>query len=237
MEITSNLKSVLDLLNASIVKRDNILYVYDGDSNTMERIDRNDDNYTFKIDREDGTYNFTYGYNGIIITRGNEQVRINSEGITYTYRKDNSRFNDNYVQINSLCVNFYKKDEIENGHIEDGIKAFTDLSYFKKSSTIQQNGDTFKEDIITKENENGEDVIEHMERKYNGYGKLVTGKIYQELLQVPVEVYVYDELANSNTMRSSFDKFNNFIPGIGYYAAKENEMLESVLNSKQKAVL
>ena len=235
MEITNNLRNILNLLNATIVKRDNKLFIYDSESDTMERIERDNNQYRFKIDRENGTYHISYGYNGINITKDTEQVYFSSEGIVYFSRGKNSRYNDTYVKIDTLNTNFYESKDVDGINIEESIKSDTDLRYTKKSRTIKKDGEVFKEDIDIREKE-GIKVIHHTERKYNDKGSLVTGTLYDEYLQVPVEVYVYDELANSEVFRGAFDKFNNFIPGIGYYCAEYNEVLKTIIKDNKNAI-
>ena len=235
MEITSNLRNVLNLINATIIKRDNILYIYDNQLDTMERIEHTGNTYSFKVDRENGTYNFSYGYNGINITKGPEQVNFSSEGIVYSRREENSRYNDTYAKIDTLSTNFYEMNNIDGIHTEDSIKSDTDLRYLKKSHTIHRDGEELKEDIDIREKA-GVKFIHHVERKYNNKGALVTGTMFDEGLQVPVEVYVYDEFANSEVFRRVFDRFNSFIPGIGYYCAEFNEVLKSIISDNKKAV-
>ena len=235
MEITNNLRNILNLLNATIVKRDNKLFIYDNESDTMERIERDNIKYSFKIDRENGTYHISYGYNGINITKDTEQVNFSSEGIVYSSRGKNSRYNDVYAKIDTISTNFYEMNDIDGIYIEESIKSDTDLRYIKKSRTIKKDGEVFKEDIDIREKEDIQ-VIHHTERKYNDKGSLVTGTLYDEYLQVPVEVYVYDELANSEVFRKTFDKLNSFIPGIGYYCAEYNEVLKSIVKDNKNAI-
>ena len=235
MEITSNLRNVLNLINATIIKKNNMFYIYDNNQDIMERIDRSDNKYSFKLERENGTYLFSYSYNGITITKDRERLSITGEGIVYTDRMNNARYNKTYVSINSMNTNFYERNDFDGGFIEDSIKVDSDLRYIKKSHTICQDGDTYKKDIDIKEKD-GIKHIHNVSRKYNSKGSLVTGTIIDEDLQVPVEVYAYDEFANSEVLKTAFDKFNNFIPGIGYYCAKYNEILNSVVGDSKKAI-
>jgi len=234
MDTIKNLKNVLSLMGASIIKKDNKMYIYDSVNDTIEPISSYKGQYTFSINRDDDSYHFSYGYNGIKITKGQEEVKFSSEGVSYSRKGNNSKYNDTYVMVNSLRATFYIKDELDDGYTEQGIKVSSNLKNLKKSITIDDNG-TYKEDITNKEKDD-KDVYSHVIRRYNNEGTLTSGTLFDEDILVPLDEFIKEQVAKSEEVHTSFERFNNFIPGIGSYSFEDNPVIKEIIESDQKAI-
>ena len=233
MEIVESLNGVLKLLDAAIVKYDGRLYICDTVRDKTKIINRKDGNNYFEIKREDGSYHIDFNREGFSIKKGNETLSFSANGATYTDREDNSRYNKTFVHITSMAADFYEREGFDDGYLEESIKTHSNGKYLKNSRTLCSNGVVIKEDVYTKE-DNDRIYLTQVNRKYNERGSLVIGSEHDEEILIPVDEYVYGEMLDSDIFRTSFDKFNKFINGVGLYFADSNELLKRIISEDKK---
>jgi len=226
---------ILNSFNLEVVEKDNAYFIIDNNKITKLKFN---DLYEYSFNRDGIDYSIKFNNSKMIINNSKkEQLTINNNEFIYEEKEDNSIYNKSTFSISGNAINFYKKELLDDGYESLSIKLHchnNGFGYLKISETLGGNG-TFKIDYKV-DIEKDKTTRTNMTRKYNEQGNQITGSIQREEIDLPINVYILEQLKDMTLIDELLDQVNNFVPNITTIIEENNNHLKTIHKQKQKTI-
>lgn len=209
------INNIMQIVKMEIIKKENHYYVLDHENNQVYLLSEKDGYYQCHFDRDDVTYFLQISNQGIMLSNNqNEKMVLSTEGFLYEKRDKQAVYNQALIEVTNSYLNFYLNDNITDKN-STSIKTYRGFQYLKLSNTVQQDGIWKKDMVIQKEN--GKNIQTMSERKYSKSGALEYGDTQREELFDSIDDMIQQEIIQSQTVKTLFDRLNNINPNISEY--------------------